>query len=187
MSPSIIWENLTGGDEKSLHAATVVENRDVWYMDEGSLTVKLCEAVQENPDEQPDVVDPCCACDEAKYENVYGSFKVVFEGLWSRHTHPKNFPTNSWLTRFSDVIGASHSADYRFWDYGEIASDGLKNVAEKGSTRMLESELKAQSEHIRTIIKARGISYPNVTGKTFAVFRVDKKHHLMSLVSMLGE
>jgi spondin-1 len=42
-----------------------------------------------------------------------------------------------------------------------------------------------QSEHIRTIIKARGISYPNVTGKTFAVFRVDSKHHLVSLVSMI--
>lgn len=42
-----------------------------------------------------------------------------------------------------------------------------------------------QSEHIRTIIKARGISFPNVTGKTFAVFRVDSKHHLVSLVSMI--
>jgi spondin-1 len=42
-----------------------------------------------------------------------------------------------------------------------------------------------QSEHIRTIIKARGISYPNVTGKTFAVFRVDAQHHLVSLVSMI--
>lgn len=43
----------------------------------------------------------------------------------------------------------------------------------------------SQSEHIRTIIKARGIAYPNVTGKTFAVFRVDSKHHLVSLVSMI--
>lgn len=75
---------------------------------------------------------------------------------------------------------------YRFWQYGEIASEGLRQVAETGSTRMLESELKSESEHIRTIIKARGISYPNVTGKTFAVFRVDRKHHLMSLVSMIG-
>nr|CAH7757588.1 unnamed protein product [Callosobruchus chinensis] len=50
---------------------------------------------------------------------------------------------------------------------------------------MLESELKAKSDHIRTIIKARGISYPNITGKTFAVFRVDNRHHLMSIVSMI--
>lgn len=42
-----------------------------------------------------------------------------------------------------------------------------------------------QSDKIRTIIKARGISYPNVTGKTFAVFRVDQEHHLISVVSFM--
>ncbi|XP_046394012.1 spondin-1-like isoform X2 [Ischnura elegans] len=174
----VLWAAPAAGSGCVVFRATVVESRDVWYMDEGPLTRELCEEVQENHDEQPQVLDPCCACDEAKYE-------VTFEGLWSRHTHPKDFPNNGWLTRFSDVIGASHTADYRFWEYGGMASEGLRNVAEKGSTRKLESELKAQSEHIRTIIKARGISYPNVTGKTFAVFRVDNKHHLMSLVSML--
>jgi len=46
--------------------------------------------------------------------------------------------------------------------------------------------LSFQSEHIRTIVKARGISHSNVTGKTFAVFRVDRKHHLMSIVSKIG-
>lgn len=66
-----------------------------------------------------------------------------------------------------------------------MASEGLREVAEHGSTRTLESELKDQSDHIRTIIKARGIAYPNVTGKTFAVFRVDSNHHLISLVSMV--
>jgi hypothetical protein len=69
---------------------------------------------------------------------------VTFEGLWSRHTHPKDFPINGFLTKFSDVIGASHSADYQFWDYGSYASEGLRQVAERGATRMLESELKAQ-------------------------------------------
>lgn len=111
--------------------------------------------------------------------------QLTFEGKWSRHTHPKDFPANSWRTRFSDIIGASHTIDYRFWQYGEMASEGLREVAEHGSTRTLESELKDQSEHIRTIIKARGIAYPNVTGKTFAVFRVDSNHHLISLVSMV--
>ncbi|XP_050689766.1 spondin-1-like isoform X1 [Eriocheir sinensis] len=159
--------------------ATVVENRDVWYMDDGGLTKELCEEVQESPDVQPPIVSQCCACDEAKYE-------VTFEGLWSRHTHPKDFPNNEWLTHFSDIIGASHSADYMVWEYGKEASDGLKQVAEWGSTRTLESELKRQSDHIRTIIKARGLWHPNVNGKTFAVFRVDNRHHLMSLVSMLG-
>lgn len=141
----------------------------------------------------------------------------------------QDFPSKSWLIRFSDVIGASHTGDYRFWRYNDMASIGLRQVAKSGATRKLEGELKdrvrekerersakaprqflclflflglyciyskdrntrlwllLQSEHIRTIIKARGISYPNVTGRTFAVFRVDRKHHLMSLVSMIGK
>ena len=71
----------------------------------------------------------------------------------------------------------------RVWEYGGRASKGLAQVAKWGSPRVLESELKAESQHIRTIIKARGLWYPNVNGKTFAVFRTDKKNHLVSLVS----
>lgn len=48
-----------------------------------------------------------------------------------------------------------------------------------------------QSDHIRTIIKARGISWQQVSGRagipnTFAVFRVDAKHHLVSLAAKLA-
>ncbi|XP_046747720.1 spondin-1-like isoform X2 [Diprion similis] len=159
--------------------AMVMESPDLWYMDDGDLTATVCPSSSSSYNEDPGpVLQTCCACAEAKYE-------VTFEGLWSRNTHPKDFPTNAWKTKFSDVIGASHTVDYRFWEYAKYASEGLRQVAEHGVTRMLESELKEQSEHIRTIIKARGISYPNVTGKTFAVFRVDQKHHLMSLVTMI--
>jgi hypothetical protein len=28
---------------------------------------------------------PCCACDEAKFE-------LTFQGLWSKQTHPKDWP-----------------------------------------------------------------------------------------------
>ncbi|BES98927.1 serine-type endopeptidase inhibitor activity [Nesidiocoris tenuis] len=172
-----LWSAPARGAGCVVFRATVQEHVDVWYQDDGPLSKTLCEDIQQNNEEQPVVNDPCCACDEAKYE-------VSFEGLWSRHTHPKDFPESS-TTRFSDVIGASHTTEYRFWEYGGRASEGLKQVAELGSTRRLETELKLKSQHIRTIIKARGISYPNVTSKTFAVFRVDNKHHLISLVSMI--
>jgi hypothetical protein len=67
---------------------------------------------------------------------------MTFERLWSKATHPKEFPSNNWLTGFTDLIGASHSSDYRFWDYGNLASDGLKLVAEAGASHILESEIK---------------------------------------------
>ena len=42
--------------------------------------------------------------------------------------HLRDFPTSEWLLHFSDVIGASHSADYRVWQKGGIASKGLEQV-----------------------------------------------------------
>ncbi|XP_011160300.1 spondin-1 isoform X2 [Solenopsis invicta] len=176
---SVVWTSPAEGSGCIFLRATVMETQDVWYMDDSNLFLEVCRNTKAEADKQEPVLGECRACDEAKFE-------VTFEGLWSRNTHPKDFPSKGWLIRFSDVIGASHTNDYRFWNYSDMASEGLRQVAEIGSTRILESELKNRSQEIRTIIKARGISYPNVTtGKTFAVFRVDKKHHLVSLVSMI--
>ncbi|KYN37274.1 Spondin-1 [Trachymyrmex septentrionalis] len=175
---SVVWTSPAEGSGCILLRATVLETIDTWYMDDPNLNINICQDSKVEADDQGPILPECCACDEAKFE-------VTFEGLWSRNTHPNHFPSKGWLIRFSDVIGASHTYDYRFFRYHGMASIGLQQVAEFGATRRLESELKDQSEQIRTIIKARGISYPNVTGKTFAVFRVDRKHHLMSLVSMI--
>ncbi|XP_057339307.1 spondin-1 isoform X2 [Microplitis mediator] len=175
---SVAWTSPPEGSGCVLFRATIMETPETWFMDEGGLVRTVCQDPKAIEDDPGPVLPECCACDEAKYE-------VTFEGLWSRNTHPKDFPSKGWMIKFSDVIGASHTFDYRFWKFDDTASEGLQQVAEFGSTRKLESELKEQSEHIRTIIKARGISHPNVTGRTFAVFRVDRKHHLMSLVSMI--
>lgn len=129
--------------------------------------------------EQPQILDQCCACDEAKYE-------LVFEGMWSKYTHPEEFPEDHSQAYFSDIIGASHSNEFRMWSYDSYASDGVKELAETGSTKKLESELKQVSSRTRTIIKARGLHYPTLNTKTTAVFRTDRHHHLVSMLSKLA-
>lgn len=53
---------------------------------------------------------------------------------------------------------------------------------------LIKRGLFAQSGNIRTIIKARGLKHPNFYGyKTFAVFRADRDHNLISLVSKIGK
>lgn len=132
-----------------------------------------------NYQEQPTILDQCCACDEAKYE-------LVFEGMWSKYTHPEEFPEDHSQAYFSDIIGASHSNEFRMWNYSSYASDGVKELAEGGSTKKLESELKQVSSKTRTIIKARGLHYPTLNTKTTAVFRTDRYHHLVSILSKLA-
>ncbi|CAH2268209.1 jg8215 [Pararge aegeria aegeria] len=103
------------------------------------LARKLCPApVTATLSRQPPILEPCCACDEAKYE-------VTFEGLWSRNTHPREFPPEGARAHFGDVIGASHNAQYRVWQEGRVASMGLRRLADDGTTTALEKELKAEA------------------------------------------
>lgn len=63
-----------------------METPETWYMedDDGNekLSILMCPNPKAEEDEQGEIQEECCACDEAKYE-------VAFEGLWSRNTHPK--------------------------------------------------------------------------------------------------
>ncbi|KAJ8945427.1 hypothetical protein NQ318_009883 [Aromia moschata] len=156
--------------------AMVLEDSEHWYAEDGKLSKTFCE--QTDKDLKFDEQD-CCACDEAKYN-------LVFEGIWSKETHPKDFPFSLWLTHFSDVIGASHERNFSFWGEGQIASEGFRSLAEWGSVRLMETELRAKSKFLRTIIKASGLWYPNVNTNTSTNFKVDRRHHLISLASMFG-
>lgn len=136
--------------------ATVVESNDKWFSDDeatnyGYLTKTLCENLDEDEDSMPELLEYCCACDEAKYE-------LAFQGNWIRNNHPKGkstsskeflfwtylftgFPEDLFTTRFSDIIGASHQFGHQFWNIGEEPSSGLKELAFNSSTKTLESEL----------------------------------------------
>lgn len=61
--------------------------------------------------------------------------------MWSRNTHPKNFPADMWSTKLGDIVGASHKFRKPFWDYNGMATRGLQKLAEEGDTRELETEL----------------------------------------------
>ena len=73
---------------------------------------------------------------------------------------------------------------FRLWEYGRPASQALQVLGEVGVTMRLEKEMKRYSPLIRSVVKAHGLQQrSNVIGQTFAVFRVDRIHHLLSVVS----
>lgn len=171
--------------------ATVIEHSDVWYKDEGGLTQVICEELTQRDEadavtaDSPDrklEEDECCACGHAMYS-------VTFQGLWSRQTHPKQFPDakNAYLLHWSNVVGSTHSNDYRIWDLDQYASRAVKEVCEFGSSRSLENEMKDNSEKIRTVIKTNSLWGPeNILSSVKAGFTVNKKKHLLSLLTMIG-
>ncbi|XP_049865590.1 spondin-1 isoform X2 [Pectinophora gossypiella] len=169
----VMWKAPSAGSGCVLIKAMVVENASRWFAEDGQLTKRVCEDTSAS-------APGCCACDDAKY-------KMVFEGLWSPQTHPKNFPTQAlWLTHFSDVIGATHPKNFSFWGEGQIATDGFRSLAEWGSVGLLERELRQQGGVLRSIVKAAGLWHPRVNANTSAAFTVDRRRHLLSLASMFG-
>lgn len=48
--------------------ATIIETRDIWYMDGIFLSKDLEEDVDSQDDIVSEVLEECCACNEAKYE-----------------------------------------------------------------------------------------------------------------------
>ncbi|XP_018331208.1 spondin-1 [Agrilus planipennis] len=172
----VLWTAPPTGSGCVVFRAMVLEDSSHWYADDGELSKTLCERTEKDIKYGP---QDCCACDEAKYN-------LIFEGIWSKETHPKDYPLFVSLTHFSDVIGASHVPNFTFWGEGQIATEGFKSLAEWGSVRLMESELKAQSKHLRTIIKANGLWYPKVNTNTSTNFKVDRKHNLISVASMFG-
>ncbi|KAK2584629.1 hypothetical protein KPH14_006978 [Odynerus spinipes] len=174
----VMWKAPPAGSGCVIFTAMILENNVRWYAEDEGLFKTFCEI---NPaDVQVELGDDkCCACDEAKYS-------LIFEGIWSNKTHPKDFPFSAWLTHFSDLIGASHEPSFSFWGRDHVATDGFRQLAEWGSASGVEAELRAQASKLRTLIKAAGLWYPRVNTNTTANFRVDRKHPLISVASMLG-
>ncbi|RZC32934.1 spondin-1-like, partial [Asbolus verrucosus] len=177
-SVDVLWQAPPEDNGCVVVKAIALESPTVWFTK--TLQKVLCQENEKNEDTLPPVLETCSACNEAKYE-------VAFQGLWSRNTHPKGFPEDPWKTKLGDVIGASHKYSKSFWQQATLASPGLKLLAEEGNTSQLETELKEmlQNDDIRTIIKARELAHPKITGTSYTVFRVDSENHLISLVSKI--
>lgn len=111
------------------------------------------------------------------------SYKVTFNATWSAATHPTSFPPNP---HFSGLIGGAHNASVTFWEEGSIASDGIKDMAERGQKGLLDAEVQAAIAvgNAGAVISGGGISLsPGVVEMTFAM---NADFPLVTLVSMIA-
>ncbi|XP_035433996.2 spondin-1 isoform X1 [Spodoptera frugiperda] len=175
-SVSVYWQAPPSGNGCVTLRAMVAINDEVWYEDGVPLTQKVCEDLSQPDDVAPQLNLECGICDEAKYE-------LSFTGIWSRNTHPYLYPENDWLPRYSDLVGASHNADYILWMPGNLASEGFRDLAEHANSSVLESEIREKiGDGVRTLIKGKGHGYHKMFLPTYSFFRADKENHLFSAV-----
>lgn len=110
-------------------------------------------------------------------------YTVTFQGSWSMATHPLEFPSSA---HFSGLIGATHNTDYTIFRDGGSGTEGLEHLAEGGRHSPLDQEIKAaiKTGTAGALIESGPIR--PVPGKVEAVFEVDVKHPMVSMVAMLA-
>lgn len=110
-------------------------------------------------------------------------YQLTFEATWSQSTHPTDFPPNP---HFSGLIGASQSPAVRLWEEGELASPGIKNMAETGSKSPLDSEIDALIDAGSACAKISGAGLNPSPGTVTVVFTVSLDCPVVSVVTMIA-
>ena len=98
-------------------------------------------------------------------------------------TYPQDFPTNP---HFSGLIGAVHNENATFWKEGQIASPGIKQVAETGSKDGLADEVASLIIDGSAYVKLSGDEMPVSPGTVTMRFTAHRDYHLITFVSKLA-
>ena len=144
-----------------------------WRLCSFGVTIMLTAACA---DESPSVVEELPA-------DSLASFTVAFNATWSAATHPVSFPPGP---HFSGLIGATHDSRYVMWAVGELASTGIKDMAELGSKTALTGEVEQaiQAGTAGGVVSGGGIV--RSPGFTSALVETNTRYPLLSLTSMIA-
>ena len=110
-------------------------------------------------------------------------YKVTFTATWSQETHPDDFPPNP---HFSGLIGATHNIYVSFWGEGELASPGIKAMAENGSKSPLNIEIGKAYLQLKAYRYISGEGINESPGSVSVNLMVNKNYPLVTLVSMIA-
>lgn len=115
--------------------------------------------------------------------SLAAQYEVRFDATWSAATHPLNFPPNP---HWSPLVGGTHDESVQFWAAGELASLGIKDMAERGLTAPLAAEVQAaiDSGSAGAILLGGGISVS--PGSISFTFTISQPMPLVTLVSMVA-
>lgn len=110
------------------------------------------------------------------------TYRLTFNTTWNATDFPTAFPSNP---HFSPVIGATHNDQDFLWKTGEPSTDGVKSVAETGSTALYTAELEAKKTegNVENIVQGSGTASP---AESSFEFKVNQSHPYISAISMIA-
>lgn len=118
--------------------------------------------------------------------NTFGQavkYELTFDAVWSKDTHPEDFPSNP---HFSGLVGGTHNDQVAFWKVGELASPGIEAMAELGQKTLLIAEVRAAINDgtAAAVISGPGI-FPS-PGQAAVGFSIGAAHPRVTVVAMIA-
>jgi hypothetical protein len=110
-------------------------------------------------------------------------YRVTFSANWSAATHPIDFPADP---HFSRLVGATHGTAVSFWREGAPATAGVRDMAERGRTSPLDSEIRAAIAAGTADQLIVGGDIERSPGSVSAEFDAARNFPLVTLVSMVA-
>lgn len=111
------------------------------------------------------------------------SYTVTFNSVWNSTDHGSLPPNAHW----SKLVGVNHNNTVSFVGLGEIATEGIEKVAEKGENDIFESEVNAEITNGNAQQYIDGNSLSTATGNvTITNLQVSEDFPLLTLVSMIA-
>ena len=121
-------------------------------------------------------VEPIVEADTARY-------KVDFNLNWNSTVFPIDYPAND---HFSKLIGWSHSTNTTFFVEGTMASEGIKRMAELGSTNPLNDEINDKILNGEGLMFVEGNGLGSGVGTISIEVKVSEDYPLVTLSTMIA-
>ncbi len=119
---------------------------------------------------------------DARAQDAIARYAVIFDATWSADTHPYATPPNP---HFSPMVGGTHDAGVVFWQEGGLATQGIEDMAERGSPFGIRAEMNAAIAAGRAHFAAVGGS-PASPGSGEVQIEATFAHPLATVVSMVA-
>lgn len=112
-------------------------------------------------------------------------YSCTMNNNWSAVNHPVNYPSNA---HWSPPIIAAHSEKYNIWKPDTLATKGVEEVAESGSTSELKKEIGAAQESFSAGDFVEGsVTFNSSTqSQTFADIMLTPSFDMMSSITMVA-
>jgi hypothetical protein len=142
----------------------------------GSSTTPSAPSPTAAPGATPDTTPSPNASEAARY-------RLTFESTWSATTHPVDFPTTA---HFSALVGGTHDATASFWRDGGLATNGIRDMAERGRTSPLDDEINAAVRAGSAGAVSTGGQITATPGTVSLEFDIRQRYPLVTFVSMVA-